>query len=62
MGPGLQLYGDAWGLELMKRYLGIIYDEAKRAKPEALAEARATVRARPQPLHRAVATWWEVGM
>ena len=35
-GPGIRTFGDSWGLELMKRYLGIIYDEAKRAKPDAL--------------------------
>ena len=35
-GPGIRAAGDAWGLELMKCYLGIIYDEAKRAKPDAL--------------------------
>ena len=35
-GPGLRTYGDLWGLELMKRYLEIIYTEAKRAKADAL--------------------------
>lgn len=35
-GPASQLHGDTWGLELMKRYLGIIYDEAKDVKPDAL--------------------------
>jgi hypothetical protein len=35
-GPGLCLHGAAWGLELMKRYLAIIYDEAKSTKPDAL--------------------------
>lgn len=35
-GPGMQHYGEAWGLELMKQYLSIIYSEAKRAKPDAL--------------------------
>ncbi len=35
-GPGLQRHGQAWGLELMKRYLAMIYDEAKRTKPDAL--------------------------
>jgi hypothetical protein len=35
-GPGICLYSDVWGLELMKLYLAIIYDEAKRAKREAL--------------------------
>lgn len=35
-GPGLRRHGPEWGLELMRRILGIIYDEAKRAKPDAL--------------------------
>jgi hypothetical protein len=35
-GPGLAIHGNAWGLELMKRYLAIIYDEAKATKPDAL--------------------------
>ena len=35
-GPALASHGDAWGLELMKRYLGILYSEAKAAKPDAL--------------------------
>ncbi len=35
-GPGIHIYGDNWGLELMKTYLGIIFDEAKRTKPDAL--------------------------
>ncbi len=35
-GPGLRLHGDDWGLELLKRYLAIIYDELKRTKPDAL--------------------------
>ena len=35
-GPGLRCYGDAWGLELMRRYLHIIYQEAKVVKPDAL--------------------------
>jgi hypothetical protein len=35
-GPGLRAYGDAWGLELMRLYLGILYDEAKKVKPDAL--------------------------
>jgi hypothetical protein len=34
-GPGLQAYGDAWGLELMRLYLSILYHEAKRVKPDA---------------------------
>jgi hypothetical protein len=36
VGPALRLWGDSWGLELMKRYLGIIYEEAKRTKADAL--------------------------
>jgi hypothetical protein len=35
-GPGIKKYGKAWGLELMHLYLGIIYDEAKRVKPDSL--------------------------
>ena len=35
-GPGLNLHGDTWGLELMHDYLGILHSEAKRAKPDAL--------------------------
>jgi hypothetical protein len=38
-GPGLQRYGDAWGLELMRVYLELIHDEAKRVKPDALIVA-----------------------
>ncbi|HEX7021551.1 MAG TPA: hypothetical protein VF171_01760 [Trueperaceae bacterium] len=40
-GPGLRRHGDVWGLELMKAYLGIIYDEAKRTKPDALVMTHA---------------------
>ncbi len=35
-GPSLKTFGDAWGLELMRLYLGILYDEAKNAKRDAL--------------------------
>lgn len=35
-GPGMRTHGDVWGLELMKLWLGIVYDEAKRAKPDSL--------------------------
>lgn len=35
-GPGICTFDDAWGLELMKRLLSIIYDAAKKAKPDAL--------------------------
>jgi hypothetical protein len=38
-GPGMRLAGDSWGLELMRRYLGLLYDEAKRAKPDSLIMA-----------------------
>lgn len=38
-GPGFSHYGDVWGLELMKAYLHIIYDEAKKVKPDALVMA-----------------------
>jgi hypothetical protein len=38
-GPGLQHHGQLWGLELMRRYLEIFYDEAKRVKPDALIMA-----------------------
>jgi hypothetical protein len=34
--PGAKNYGNLWGLELMKRYLFLIYDEAKKTKPDAL--------------------------
>ena len=35
-GPGMVKCGDSWGLELMRCYLSILYDEAKRVKPDAL--------------------------
>ena len=35
-GPGLKQYGSAWGLELMRFYLKILYTETKRTKPDAL--------------------------
>lgn len=35
-GPGLQSYGQVWGLELMKLYLSILKDEAKTHKKDAL--------------------------
>jgi hypothetical protein len=35
-GPGLRARGQEWGLELMKRYLYILYSEAKQTKPDAL--------------------------
>ncbi len=41
-GPGIRLHGELWGLELMKRYLGIIHGEAKAVKPEALIIAHTT--------------------
>lgn len=38
-GPGLRNHGGAWGLELLRRYLAIIGDEARQAKPDALLMA-----------------------
>ncbi len=38
-GPGITLAGDAWGLELMKEYLRIIYAAAKEVKSDALIMA-----------------------
>ena len=35
-GPGLNIHGDIWGLELMRLYLSILHSEAKRIKPDAL--------------------------
>jgi hypothetical protein len=35
-GPRINAYGNAWGLELMKLYLRILYTEAKLVKPDAL--------------------------
>jgi hypothetical protein len=35
-GPGLRSFGKEWGLELMKKYLWVIYDEAKKVKADAL--------------------------
>ena len=35
-GPGLIRHGSAWGFELLHRLLEVIYDQAKRTKPEAL--------------------------
>jgi hypothetical protein len=35
-GPDLHAHGRAWGLELMKAYLTIVNEEAKRLKPDAL--------------------------
>jgi hypothetical protein len=35
-GPGMHLFGDVWGLELMKAYLEILYREAKRIREDAL--------------------------
>lgn len=35
-GPGLRRHGVAWGVELLHRLLAILYDEAKRTKPDAL--------------------------
>jgi hypothetical protein len=38
-GPGLNISGDTWGLELMRLYLSILHSEAKRIKPDALIMA-----------------------
>jgi hypothetical protein len=38
-GPGLKIYGDIWGLELMRLYLSILHSESKRIKPDALVMA-----------------------
>jgi hypothetical protein len=35
-GPGLTRHGSAWGMELLHRLLEIVYDQAKRTKPDAL--------------------------
>lgn len=35
-GPGLDMHGDVWGLELMRLYLGILYSEAKSVKSDSL--------------------------
>lgn len=35
-GPGLRKHGQEWGVELMKRWLSILYSEAKQVKPDAL--------------------------
>lgn len=35
-GPGLHRHGREWGVALLHRLLAIVYDEAKRAKPDAL--------------------------
>jgi hypothetical protein len=36
VGPGLKKFGDIWGVELLHKLLFIIYDEAKKVKPDAL--------------------------
>ena len=38
-GPGLRRHGPQWGLELLRRYLWILTDEARRVKPDALVIA-----------------------
>ena len=38
-GPGLVRHGREWGLELLRRYLWILADEARRVKPDALVIA-----------------------
>ncbi len=34
-GPGLKNCGNVWGLELQRAYMGIVYDELKKHKPDA---------------------------
>lgn len=36
MGPGLHNRGNLWGFELQRRLLGVIHDEVKRHKPDAV--------------------------
>jgi len=38
-GPGLRIHGTSWGLELLRNYLGIIHDEARAIKSDALIMA-----------------------
>jgi hypothetical protein len=38
-GPGLRRHGQEWGLELLRRYLWVLADEARRVKPDALVMA-----------------------
>jgi hypothetical protein len=38
-GPGIRVCEDSWGLELMKCYLALLYEEAKLTKPDALVMA-----------------------
>jgi hypothetical protein len=38
-GPGLVRHGQEWGLELLRRYLWILADEARCVKPDALIMA-----------------------
>jgi hypothetical protein len=40
-GPGLFRYGTEWGIELLHKLLWILFDEAKRAKPDALVMTHA---------------------
>ncbi len=35
-GPGMSRHGESWGVELLHRLLEVIYQAAKRAKPDAL--------------------------
>jgi len=35
-GPGIHVHNGLWGLELMRAYLALLHDEAKRIKPDAL--------------------------
>ncbi|MBA2529585.1 MAG: hypothetical protein H0V19_06415 [Euzebyales bacterium] len=40
-GPGLHRHGRQWGVELLHRLLAILYEEAKRTKPDALVMTHA---------------------
>ncbi len=40
-GPGLNTFGDTWGLELMRQYFMILHEESKKAKADALIIAHA---------------------
>jgi hypothetical protein len=39
VGPGCERDGNLWGVELLHRWLSIVYDEAKRTRPDALIVA-----------------------
>lgn len=50
LGPGLKHQGPEWGVELLHKLLWILYDEAKRVKPDSLVINHA-----PNPYFRDVA-------